>query len=326
MKRDDPRTRCLAGYVAGIEIRPALMNAAGVFPYISELVRHKDHFGALVTKSTGESPREGNETPIIAYAGNSAWVNAVGLSNPGCEETGRELGEFYPLDIPVIDSVFGHSEDELVYVVRKHDPYCDMFELNFSCPNIKKGEKTGMQIGRDEGLVRSYTQAVVQSTKKPVIVKPPPSVYIDDREKAIRIARAAVDAGAKAISGINTIPGGIVININARRPVLSATYGGVSGPGIKPVGLGFIYTMREEFGDDVSLIGMGGVENARDVVEYVMAGADAVAIGTGFLNINRGESFDDYLDYLLHKLHELVTWELGANNLMELKGAAHGKR
>ncbi len=327
MKRTDERTDMLTGYVAGREIRPAIMNASGISPYPSELEPLSDYFGALVTKSTGIEPREGNETPIIAYSGNKTWVNAVGLPNPGYGEMAKELMKVHPSPVPWICSIFGHSEKEIILLGKCVSPHTDMIELNVSCPNIKKGEKTGIMIGMDPKLVYDYTKTLTESVNNPVIVKLSPGPYIDDgneRKNIRKIARAAVDAGAKGLSMANTTSGGMVINVYSGKPVLSAKFGGVSGPGLKPTGVGMTYVIRQELGEDISIIGMGGIGTAEDVLEYVEAGADAVAIGTEFLNLGEGVTKEDFLDELTDDLYDLVTDKLGKKSLVELWGKAHG--
>ena len=169
--------------------------------------------------------------------------------------------------------------EKLAEIVKVLEPYVDAFEPNYSCPNIRKGEKVGIEIGKDPSRVMDCTQAVTQTTSKPVYPKFSAVCVYGDKGFCDSI-RAARDGGATGISVINTIPKGMKINIYARRPVLSARYGGVSGPGIKYLGVGTVAFLRENFGMDFPVIGMGGIENHEDVIEYVEAGANAVAIGT----------------------------------------------
>lgn len=268
-----------------LELDPLVMNGSGIISYPGLFVPVQNRFGAFVLKSTGRHPRDGNETPIYHRTPHYS-VNAVGLPNPGCEAMAEELAHYRDrIDKPICASVFGTNVKEFVETVEALDPYVDFFELNLSCPNIKPGEKAGIEIGTDPILTRTYVVAARRVTDKPIFAKLSPTLYIMDprAEKELNIvsiAEVCLENGANGISAVNTIPGALEIDVYAERPVLSAGLGGLGGPGIRPIGVGATARLRKNLGDKVPLIGMGGVESGRDVIAYIEAGATAVAMGT----------------------------------------------
>ena len=307
----------LSAKIGDLRIDPAIMNASGIFsyPYILKRVSEFD-LGAVVTKSIGMEPRDGFLEPILVQSTDETYINAVGLSNPGCKLVREELKEIYPLSKPLMCSIFGGSEDELLEIANSLEKYCDAFELNFSCPNLTKGEKFGIVIGRDPKLVKKYTRTVKDGVNKPVIVKLTANVY-DIQE----VAKAAEDGGADAISAINTVDTGMKIDIYAKKPVLTNKFGGVSGRGIKPIGVAAVYRIYESV--DLPIIGTGGITNAEDIVEYVEAGADAVGIGTAFVDKST-ENLGLFLNQLKFDLENLLSDErINVSSLRELKGLAH---
>ena len=313
----------LSANIAGLKIDPAIMNASGIFSFIPVLEKISEfEIGALVAKSVCSEERPGFETPIFAKCSKEAYVNAVGLPGSGHISLKKELEKHYPLKKPLIVSIFESSEEKLAGVAEDLENYCDAFELNLSCPNLKEGEKIGMIIGRDPMLVKSYTKSVKERVNKPIIVKLPPSPYIEDKKRIQEIALAAAEH-ANAISAINTVAGGMRIDIRAKRPVLNAKWGGVSGKAIKPIGIGCVYSIYEAISKnyDIPIIGMGGIETAEDIIEYVEAGASAVAIGTNFLNKPLGV-VRSYLSTLVTRLEEILE-DLSVNKLQDLVGVAH---
>ena len=319
----------LSARIAGLRINPAIMNASGILSFAPVLKKISEfEIGALVTKSTCYDGKEGFENPIIAKCSDEAWLNAVGLPNSGCESKRKELKEAYPhfksIGKPLIASLFESSDEKLGKAIILLDNVCDAFELNFSCPNLMPGEKTGIVIGRDPALVKKYTRAAKEATEKPIIIKLSPGPYIEDRERIKEIALSAASAGADAISAINTVPGGMKIDIFAKKPVLTAKYGGLSGKAIKPIGVGCVYTIYESLrssGYNIPIIGIGGIETAEDIIEYIEAGASAVAIGTVLVGM-RLEQIENYLSSLVENI-QMLSKALGANSLMELRGVAH---
>jgi dihydroorotate dehydrogenase (NAD+) catalytic subunit len=317
----------ISAKIAGLNINPAIMNASGIFSFPSVLKRLSGMgLGAFVTKSACYEGKEGFENPIFTRCSEEAWLNAVGLPNAGAGANKNELEKAYPhfraINKPLIVSLFDNSTENMKKSILLLNDYCDAFELNLSCPNLMPGERTGIVIGRDPKLVAQYVEAAKAVTTKPVIVKLSPGPYIDDREKIKNIALSAVEAGADAISAINTIAGGMKIDIHAKKPVLTAKYGGLSGKAIKPVGIGCVYTMYEALKDqNIPIIGIGGIETAEDILEYMEAGASAVSIGTAFVNKSL-EEIEFYLSGINSKL-EILLKDLGVDRLKDLVGAAH---
>jgi dihydroorotate dehydrogenase (NAD+) catalytic subunit len=306
----------LSANIFDLRIDPAWGNGSGVFSSIERLKKMMEYdIGWGFAKSTGIEDRPGNLEPTIAQVTEDTFINAMGLPGCGYENMGKKLKKVYPLSKPLVCSVYGSTEDEMVKVAKHLEDYCDAVELNFSCPNIKPGERCGVTIGRDPERVRSFIEAVKNNISKPVIVKLTPSVY-DIGE----IAGVAEDAGADAISAINTVPGGMVIDVYAKKPVLTAKYGGVSGRGIKGIAIGAIYKIYESV--DIPIIGGGGITQPEDIVEFIEAGADVASIATDFREKGNME-----IEMSLRGIRggvESILEELGASSLRELKGAAHG--
>jgi dihydroorotate dehydrogenase (NAD+) catalytic subunit len=304
----------LSAKIGNLNIDPAIINGSGIFSHETVLKRLPE-FGAFVTKSIGLERKTGFIEPII-YSEDSFTLNCVGLSNPGCEKMAEELKEAYPLQKPLIASIFGGSSEELLKIASTIEKYCDAFELNFGCPNLEKGAKHGMIIGRDSELVRKYTRDVRGITRKPIIVKLTPNVY--DIES---MASSAEQGGADAISVINTVSPGMKIDIFAKKPVLSNKFGGVSGPAIRPVGVACVYKVYDAVG--IPVIGMGGIRlsSPEDFLEYIEAGASACAIGTGFAEMDTNtvnSSLKDFIEKISLSLEKL-----GVSSLRDLVGAAH---
>ena len=179
-------------------------------------------------------------------------------------------------------------------------------------------------IGRNPMLVAQYIEAAKKATEKPIIAKLSAGPYIDDREKIKEIALSAANAGADVISAINAVPGGMKIDIHAKKPVLTAKYGGTTGKAIKPFGIGCVYTIYQALKEnnyDIPIIGIGGIETAEDIVEYIEAGASAVAIGTAFVN-RQIKDIDYYLSGIVSSIRKIID-ELEVNKLQDLRGAAH---
>lgn len=305
----------LSANICGLKIDPAWGNGSGVFSKLERLKKIMEYdIGWGFVKSTGLKPRAGNLEPTIAQITEDTFINAMGLPNCGYRNLKEELKELYPFNKPIVCSVYGETEDETAEVAKYLEDCCDAVELNFSCPNIKPNERTGVTIGRDPERVRSFTEAVKNKVNKPVIVKLTPSVY-DIGE----IAKAAEDAGADAISAINTMPGGMLIDIYAKKPVLTAKFGGVSGRGIKGIAVGSIYKIYESV--DVPVIGGGGITNAKDLIEIVEAGASVGSISTDFREKRNSEIEMSLIG--MGGAVEIILEKMGASSLKELVGVAH---
>lgn len=258
--------------IAGIELKNPVMTASGTFGSGMEYAELTDigKLGAIVTKGVANVPWEGNPTPRVTEVGNG-MLNAIGLQNPGVDVfVERDLPFLEKYDIPVIVNVCGHTVEEYCAVVeRLNDTYVSMYEINVSCPNVKQG---ALAFGQDAAVLEETTRAIKAVSAKPVIMKLSPNVTsIKD------MALAAQAGGADAISLINTLIG-MKIDIERKRFVLANKTGGYSGPAVKPVALRMVYEAAHAV--DIPVIGMGGISNAEDAIEFIMAGAAAVAVGT----------------------------------------------
>ena len=258
--------------IAGLTLQNPIMSASGTFGYGMEYEEYLDlsQLGAIVTKAVTLEPREGNPPPRVRETP-AGMLNAIGLQNPGAEvfirEKLPELREFGP---PVIANISGRSVDEFARLAEMLSvDGVDALEVNISCPNV---EDEGMTFGVDCGMTGRLTEAVRGATELPVIVKLSPNVT-----DITVIARAATEAGADALSLINTLLG-MSIDVETRRPHLGNVTGGLSGPAIRPVAVRMVYQVAQAV--DVPLIGMGGVMTAYDALELVLAGATGVAVGT----------------------------------------------
>jgi dihydroorotate dehydrogenase (NAD+) catalytic subunit len=258
---------------AGLELANPTILASGILGYSTESLNRvvKGGAGAVVTKSVGIAPRTGYSNPTVVQA-ESGLINAMGLPNPGIDVYSQEI-KFSKtiLRVPVIVSVFGYSAEEYAGVAKKAaDAGANAVELNVSCPHVKQ---TGAEIGQSPKLLSEIVLQVKAAINVPLIVKLSPNVA----DIAI-LARAAVEAGADALTAVNTLKA-MAIDSETMRPILSNVKGGLSGAAVKPVALRCVYDIHEEL-PDVPVIGCGGVTSWRDAVEFFLAGASAVQIGT----------------------------------------------
>ena len=258
--------------IAGVSFKNPVMNASGTFGSGMEYYEFVDlnRLGAVVTKGVAPEPWEGNPVPRITETP-SGMLNAIGLQNPGIDVfTERDLGFLSEFNTNVIVNVCGHSEDEYLYVVERlsDDDRVNMLEINVSCPNVKKG---GIAFGTDPKELQKITAAVKRKSLKPIIMKLSPNVT-----SIADMAKAAEAGGADAVSLINTLTG-MKIDINKRSFSLANKTGGLSGPAIRPVAVRMVYEASHAVG--IPVIGMGGITSAEDAIEFIMAGASAVAVG-----------------------------------------------
>lgn len=268
----------LAVTACGLEFQNPVLLAAGTAAYGRELadVMPLERLGGLVTKAVSPEPRKGAPAPRVADF-DGGMINAVGLANPGMEAVRRE-------DLPwladhlraprVLVNVVGKVAEDFAEVVAHLDDAAGFqaYELNVSCPNVKQG---GMEFGADPQALHAVIAGARAATKKPLFVKLSPTLpQIGD------VAKRAVDAGADGITVINTIPG-LVVDVERRAPMLGFGSGGVSGPGLLAVGV--LATWRVRQAVPVPIIGAGGVQQASDVLQFMIAGASAVAVGTAAL-------------------------------------------
>lgn len=275
--------RRLAVTVAQLQFRNPVLLASGTAGYGAELERvmDLDAIGGIVTKAVSVDARAGAPEPRVTEF-DGGMLNAVGLANPGIAEVSRRhvpwLASHHP-DTRKLYNIVGFSVDEFARVVSgletaaaQHPGGVDGYELNVSCPNVKQG---GTEFGADKSSLRSVVASVRAVTRRPLFVKLSPT--LPDIADA---ARVAVDAGADGITVVNTMPG-LMIDVERRRPALGFGTGGVSGPAILPVGV--LATWRVSRAVNVPVIGVGGVARGTDVVQYVMAGASLVQVGTAAL-------------------------------------------
>ena len=295
----------------GVTMDPAILNASGIFSFVPVLKRVQDHFGGLVTKSVGYQEREGFENPVFAQLSETEFINAVGLPNPGYKAMLEELFEAYPMRKPLIVSLFGSSIAEMREMASEMQYACDAFELNLSCPHPKPGEKAGRALGSDPLAVEAFIDTVKRSCKKPVIAKL--SYSIDNLDQTVK---ACVDAGADGISATNTLGPTSSVTPRIKWPVLSNVHGGLSGPVILKRGLETVRRIRT-LAPDLPVIGMGGISSGRDIVEYVKAGADAVALGTAFDRRNTRQ-VGEFMEWLVNDLKEEMGKE-GVRKLADLR-------
>ena len=263
----------LSTRLAGLQLENPTILASGILGYSAESLSRvaKGGAGAVVTKSIGAEPRAGYPNPTLFQA-ESGLINAMGLPNPGIDVYTEEIKySKIVLRIPIIVSVFGYSPDEYAAVAKKAVAAgADAVELNVSCPNVNQ---TGAEIGQNPRLLAEVVEAVKAQIEKPLIVKLSPNVA-----DVAALARVAVEAGADVLTAVNTLKA-MAIDSETMRPILSNIKGGLSGPAIKPVALRCVYDIHEAL-PDVPIIGCGGVAGWRDAVEFFLAGASAVQVGS----------------------------------------------
>jgi len=266
------KNRRLSVSLADLRLANPTILASGILGYSAETLKSivEGGAGAVLTKSVGLKPRVGYANPTIVQT-SCGLINAMGLPNPGIDEFVKEIREAKTaLDVPLIVSVYGFSAEEYAIVAKKAvDSGANAVELNVSCPHVKE---TGSEIGQNPKILTEVVEKVKAAVDKPVFVKLSPNVT-----SIVEIAEAAVKAGADAITAINTVKA-MAIDTETTMPILSNKIGGLSGPAIKPIAVRCVYEIYEHV--KVPIIGCGGIVNWRDAVEFMLAGATAVQIGT----------------------------------------------
>lgn len=290
--------------IAGVEWKNPVTVASGTFGSGAEFADYVDinKLGAVTTKGVANVPWAGNPTPRVAevYGG---MMNAIGLQNPGidlfCE---RDIPFLKQYDTKIIVNVCGHAPEEYLAVVeRLAEEPIDMMEINISCPNVNANF---LAFGQDPKHVEELTAQIKKVAKQPVIMKLTPNVT-----DIAEIARAAEAGGADAVSLINTLTG-MKIDINRRTFALANKTGGVSGPCVKPVAVRMVYQAAQAV--KIPIIGMGGIQNAEDALEFIMAGATAVSIGTAnftnpYATIEVIDGIQKYMEKnQIEDIHELI--------------------
>ena len=287
-----------------LSLRNPVMPASGTFSWGLEFARQFDvnRLGAIVSKAVTPLPRAGNPQPRVAETP-SGMLNSIGLQNLGVE---RVIAEMAPVwagwDVPAIVNIAGESAGDYGDLAGAFDgvPGVAALELNFSCPNVDNG----LEFGLNAAAAAQATRAAVRSTELPVIVKVTPAA-----QDVTEIARACEGEGASAICAINTVPG-LAIDAEARRPVLPRGSGGLSGPAIKPVALRVVYEISQAV--RVPVIGCGGIASGLDAVEFLMAGATAIQVGTATFSNPRApldvlEGLEAWLEaHEVADVHEII--------------------
>ncbi|MGE5280157.1 MAG: dihydroorotate dehydrogenase [Deltaproteobacteria bacterium] len=263
----------LAVQIGSVTLKNPVLTASGTFGYGREFEEYVDpaRLGGVVTKTITREPWQGNAAPRLCETA-AGMLNAIGLQNDGVERFLTEKAPCYKgFPTRLIVSVGGHARDEYARVIERLEtcPAIDAYELNISCPNIECADRL---IAQDPALTRETVACARRATKKPLIVKLSPNV-----RDIVEIALAAEEAGADAVSLINTLIG-MAVDVARRRPVLANVTGGLSGPAVKPVALRMVWQVAQKV--KVPVIGMGGILSARDALEFLIAGATAVAVGT----------------------------------------------
>ncbi|OLN22841.1 dihydroorotate dehydrogenase B catalytic subunit [Domibacillus antri] len=278
----------------GLSLKNPVMPASGCFGFGREFSQLYDlsTLGAIMIKATTEEPRYGNPTPRVAETP-AGMLNAIGLQNPGLEKViANELEWLKQFDVPIIANVAGSQTEDYVAVAKEISRAANVhaLELNISCPNVKTG---GIAFGTVPETAKELTKRVKEVSEVPVYVKLSPNVT-----NIVEIAKAVEDGGADGITMINTLIG-MRIDVKTARPVLSNRTGGLSGPAVKPVAIRMVYEVSQN--TNLPIIGMGGISTVEDIIEFYLAGADAVAVGTAnfvnpFVCPELIEQLDGYLE------------------------------
>lgn len=279
--------------IAGVELKNPVMTASGTFGSGMEYSEFVDlnRLGGVTTKGVANVPWAGNPVPRVAevYGG---MLNAIGLQNPGIDVfCQRDIPFLRQYDTRIMVNVCGHTTEEYLEVVeRLAEEPVDLLEINISCPNVKEG---GIAFGQDPKAVEAITAAVKAKAAQPVIMKLSPNVT-----DITEMARAAEAGGADGISLINTLTG-MKIDVNRRTFVLANKTGGMSGPAIKPIAVRMVYQAAHAV--KIPVIGMGGIRNAEDALEFILAGATAVSVGTAnffdpYATVEIVEGIERYLE------------------------------
>ncbi len=292
--------------IGSLHIRNPTILASGILGISYEVFKrvYEAGAGAIVSKSISVEPREGYKNPTVVSV-ECGYLNAVGLSNPGVDAFVKEITN--KSDVPIIINLVGSTEDEFVSMAKKFDGLNVIaYELNLSCPHV---EKVGLEVGDDPELVYKILKGIKSNTKKPVIAKL--GLGASD---ILETARVSKEAGADAITAMNTIRA-MAINIETGMPFLSNRIGGLSGKAIKPVAIRCVYEISKEI--HIPVIGCGGVYTWEDAVEFILAGASAVPIGSAI-----GDKWLKVFASIKHGVSSYLE-KKGMKSVMELVGIAH---
>ena len=290
-----------------IHLRNPTMLASGILGISQSIFErlYDENIGGIVTKSISVNPMKGYPNPTVIPLGGGSYLNAVGLSNPGVNAFSKELSQ--NKTIPIIISLVGSSEKEFSKMVKVFDTLNILgYEINLSCPHVSK---MGMEVGDDPEAVNKIVKTVRKNTTKPISVK----VGVGSID-VVELARVALDAGANIITAINTLRA-MSIDVETMMPILSNRIGGLSGNAIKPIGIRCVYEISKKL--EAPVIGCGGVSSWKDVIEYMIAGASAVQIGSVL-----GSTGPRIFKQITKELKNYVE-KKGLRNISEIIGIAH---
>jgi len=292
--------------LAGIHLKNPLLLASGFLGISQEIFNrlYHDGLGAIVSKSISVSPLEGYKGPTVVYLGEKGYLNAVGLANPGSDVFAQEIMNN---QIPLIVSIVGSTKSDFPKLISKFDNLNILgYEINLSCPHVAK---MGMEVGDDLDLVTKIIRTIKSKTKKPVIVK----VGIGNTD-VLKLASKIQESGADAITAINTIRA-MAINVETGMPILSNKVGGLSGIPLKPIGVRCVFEITKKV--NIPVIGCGGIFTWEDAVEYILAGATAIELGSviGFKGLKAFNEIKLGITRYLEKKN--------CKNIKEIIGLAH---
>lgn len=299
-----------------LDLDPPIVNASGILSFLDVfqlLDRKGAAIGGYITKSISPGERLGNENPVVVECGPDAHptLNSLALPSQTPEEWLGELKETRLTRSKLIVSVNGVSPEGVMRIVRMAEPYAEGFELNLSCPNLVPGEESVMAVvGRHPEAAARVVRAAREATGKPVIAKLSPDT------EYLAVGRACVEAGADYLGCANTMPG-MSIDIHSRRPVLAGRTGGISGPALKPINLKMVYDVYAALG--CPIVAYGGIATWEDAVEYLLAGARVIGLGTFFAHRKTADIVRDTA-----ALWSGIRAYLNGEPLAAVVGAAHG--
>jgi dihydroorotate dehydrogenase (NAD+) catalytic subunit len=292
--------------VAGIRLRNPLLLASGFLGISQEIFNrlYNDGLGAIVSKSISVSPLEGYKGPTVVYLGEKGYLNAIGLANPGSDAFANEI---INNQTPLIVSIVGSSTSEFPKLISKFDKLNILgYEINLSCPHVAK---MGMEVGDDPELVIKIIKTIKSKTKKPIIIK----VGIGNTD-VLKLATIIQESGADAITAINTIRA-MTINVDTGMPILSNKIGGLSGIPLKPIGVRCVYEISKKV--TIPVIGCGGIFTWEDALEYILAGATAIELGS-VIGYEGLKAFNQIKLGIIRYLEKK-----GYKNIKEIVGLAH---
>lgn len=292
--------------IAGIRLRNPLLLASGFLGISQEIFNrlYNDGLGAIVSKSISVSPLEGYKGPTVVSLGEKGYLNAIGLSNPGSDAFANEI---INNQTPLIVSIVGSSVSEFPKLISKFDKLNILgYEINLSCPHVAK---MGMEVGDDPELVIKIIKTIKSKTKKPIIIK----VGIGNTD-VLKLATIIQESGADAITAINTIRA-MAINVETGMPILSNKIGGLSGIPLKPIGVRCVYEISKKV--TIPVIGCGGIFTWEDALEYILAGATAIELGS-VIGYEGLKAFNQIKLGIIRYLEKK-----GYKNIKEIVGLAH---